>query len=150
MYGSIRTMRSDRLPCLRRCEVQLANVDQALLIVDLQVGLIPTVRDWEPNTFRNSIFAHGAIGKLYNLPTVLTTSVETGPNGPLPKEFLEMYPHAPLIARPGEIDAWDNPDFRKAVEATGKKQVIIAGITTDVCTSSWHNCLFYRKLSNGY
>lgn len=44
-----------------------------------------------------------------------------------------MYPNAPLIARQGEVDAWDNTDFRAAVKATGKKQVIMAGIVTDVC-----------------
>jgi hypothetical protein len=43
-----------------------------------------------------------------------------------------MYPDAPLIKRNGEVNAWDNADFRKAVEATGKKQLIVAGITTDV------------------
>ena len=46
-----------------------------------------------------------------------------------------MHSNAPLIKRPGQVDAWDNADFRAAVEATGKKQVILAGITTDVCTS---------------
>lgn len=44
-----------------------------------------------------------------------------------------MYPDATIIARPGEINAWDNPEFRAAVEATGRKQVIIAGIATEVC-----------------
>ena len=63
----------------------------------------------------------------------MTTSVDIGPNGPLPKEILEMYPSAPLIRRPGEVDAWDNADFRAAVKATGKSQMIVAGITTDVC-----------------
>lgn len=43
-----------------------------------------------------------------------------------------MHPNAPFIKRQGEVDAWDNADFRAAVEATGKKQVILAGITTDV------------------
>ena len=43
-----------------------------------------------------------------------------------------MYPNHTIIHRQGEIDAWDNADFRAAVQATGKKQVIIAGITTDV------------------
>ena len=46
-----------------------------------------------------------------------------------------MWPNAPYIRRNGEVNAWDNAEFRKAVEATGKKQIIIAGITTDVCTS---------------
>jgi nicotinamidase-related amidase len=45
-----------------------------------------------------------------------------------------MHPNAPYIRRNGEVDAWDNPDFKAAVEATGKKQVILAGIVTEVCT----------------
>jgi hypothetical protein len=44
-----------------------------------------------------------------------------------------MYPGAPYIKRQGEVDAWDNPDFRAAVKATGKKQVVLAGIVTEVC-----------------
>ena len=47
-----------------------------------------------------------------------------------------MYPDAPFIKRNGEVNAWDNPDFRKAVEATGRKQVILGGIVTEVCELS--------------
>ncbi len=43
-----------------------------------------------------------------------------------------MHPDAPFIKRQGEVNAWDNADFRAAVRATGKKQVILAGIVTDV------------------
>ena len=46
-----------------------------------------------------------------------------------------MFPNAPFIRRNGEVDAWDNPDFRAAIKATGKTQVILGGITTDVCTA---------------
>jgi hypothetical protein len=81
------------------------------------------------------MIAHASIGKLFDLPVVMSTSAQQGPNGPLPKAILEMYPEAPLIKRQGEVDAWDNPEFREAIEATGKKQVIMAGITTDVCKS---------------
>lgn len=42
---------------------------------------------------------------------------------------------APLVQRHGEVDAWDNPDFRAAIRATNKSQIILAGITTDVCTT---------------
>jgi len=107
----------------------------ALLVVDHQIGLSELVRDYSPTEFRNSILAHAALGKLFSLPTVLTTSADTGPNGALPKEIIEMHPTAPFIHRQGEVDAWDNPDFRAAVEATGKKQIILAGIVTEVCTS---------------
>ncbi|PPQ75690.1 hypothetical protein CVT26_001524 [Gymnopilus dilepis] len=109
--------------------------DAALLVVDHQIGLFQLVRDYEPEQYRNNILAHAAIGKVFNLPTVLTTSAEAGPNGPLPKEIIDMHPNAPLIKRNGEVDAWDNEDFRKAVRATGKKQIIMGGITTDVCTT---------------
>ena len=53
----------------------------------------------------------------------------------MPNEFLDWYPDAPLIRRNGEVNAWDNPEFKAAVKATGKKQVIMAGITTDVSLS---------------
>lgn len=64
---------------------------------------------------------------------------DAGPNGPLPQEILDMYPNAPLIQRQGEVDAWDNPDFRAAIKAANKSQIIMAGIVTDVCelSCSW-------------
>ena len=109
--------------------------NSVLLILDLQVGLYQLARDFDPTLYHNNMVAHAALGKLFDIPTILTTSAQTGPNGPLPKEILDMYPNAPLIMRQGEVDAWDNAEFRAAIEATGKKQVIVAGITTDVCTA---------------
>ncbi|KAJ4398059.1 hypothetical protein N0V91_010463 [Didymella pomorum] len=106
-----------------------------LLILDLQVGLYQLARDWDPTLYKENIMAHAELGKLFDLPVILTTSADTGPNGPLPKEMIEMYPNAPLIRRQGEVNAWDNPEFRAAVEASGKKQIIVAGIVTDVCTA---------------
>lgn len=90
------------------------------------------VRDFAPDQFRNNILAHAALPKIFNIPTILTTSAETGPNGPLPREIAEMHQGAAFIKRNGEVNAWDNPDFRAAVRATGKKQFVIGGITTDV------------------
>lgn len=49
-----------------------------LLVVDHQVGLFQMVRDYQPDEYRNNILAHAAIGKVFNLPTILTTSAETG------------------------------------------------------------------------
>jgi nicotinamidase-related amidase len=107
----------------------------ALLLVDHQVGLFSLVGDYGPDEFKNSVLALAGCGKTFKLPTILTTSAETGPNGVILPELKAMYPDAPFIPRPGQINAWDNDDFVKAVKKTGRKQLIIAGIVTDVCVA---------------
>lgn len=114
---------------------RLDKSDAALLLVDHQAGLISLVQDFGPNEFKNNVLAVAACGKYFGLPTILTTSFEAGPNGPLVPELKELFPDAPYIARPGNINAWDNPDFVAAVEATGKRQLIIAGVVTEVCVA---------------
>lgn len=109
--------------------------DAALLLVDHQTGLISLVQDFSPNEFKNNVLATAACGKYFSLPTILTTSFENGPNGPLVPELKEMFPDAPYIARPGQINAWDNEDFLNAIKKTGKKQLIIAGVVTEVCVA---------------
>lgn len=114
---------------------RLSKDDAAVLLVDHQSGLVSLVQDYSPSEFKNNILALGNLAKFFNLPTILTTSFETGPNGPLVPELKEMFPDAPYIPRPGQINAWDNEDFVQAVQNTGRKQLIIAGIVTDVCVS---------------
>lgn len=107
----------------------------AVLLVDHQTGLTNLVKDFSPDDFKNNVLALADAAKYFNLPTILTTSFEDGPNGPLVPELKEMFPNAPYIARPGQINAWDNEDFVNAIKATGKKQLIIAGIVTEVCVA---------------
>ena len=109
--------------------------DAAVLLVDHQTGLTNLVQDFSPDDFKNNVLALAASAKYFGLPTILTTSFEDGPNGPLVPELKEIFPDAPFIARPGQINAWDNLDFLDAVKATGKKQLIIAGIVTEVCVA---------------
>lgn len=106
-----------------------------VLLVDHQAGLLSLVRDIEPDKFKNNVLALADLAKFFKLPTILTTSFETGPNGPLVPELKELFPDAPYIARPGQINAWDNEDFVKAIKATGKKQLVIAGVVTEVCVA---------------
>lgn len=107
----------------------------AVLLVDHQSGLTNLVHDFSPDEFKNNVLALADAAKYFKLPTILTTSFEDGPNGPLVPELKELFPDAPCIARPGNINAWDNPDFLAAVKATGKKQLIIAGVVTEVCVA---------------
>ncbi|KTT29862.1 hypothetical protein NS201_15510 [Pseudomonas oryzihabitans] len=109
--------------------------DAVVLLIDHQAGLISLVQDFTPSDFKNNVLALANSAKFFGLPTILTTSFEQGPNGPLVPELLELFPEAPYIARPGQINAWDNPDFVAAIKATGRKQLIIAGVVTDVCVA---------------
>jgi len=106
-----------------------------VLLVDHQAGLLSLVRDIDPDKFKNNVLALADMATYFKLPTILTTSFEEGPNGPLVPELKAQFPDAPYIARPGQINAWDNEDFVKAIKATGKKQLIIAGVVTEVCVA---------------
>lgn len=114
---------------------KLSKDNAAVLLVDHQAGLLSLVRDFTPDEFKNNVLALADLAKFFELPTILTTSFEQGPNGPLVPELKAMFPDAPYIARPGQINAWDNADFVAAVKKTGRKQLIIAGVVTDVCVA---------------
>jgi len=107
----------------------------AVLLVDHQAGLLSLVRDIDPDRFKNNVLALGDLARYFELPTILTTSFENGPNGPLVPELKAQFPDAPYIARPGQINAWDNEDFVSAVKATGRRQLLIAGVVTEVCVA---------------
>lgn len=115
--------------------VRLDKNNAAVLLVDHQDGLLSLVRDIDPDKFKNNVLALADIAEYFKLPTILTTSFEDGPNGPLVPELKQKFPNAPYIARPGQINAWDNEDFVNAIKATGKKQLIIAGVVTEVCVA---------------
>lgn len=107
----------------------------AVLLVDHQAGLLSLVRDIEPDQFKNNVLALADLARYFELPTILTTSFEDGPNGPLVPELRQIFPDAPFIPRPGQINAWDNEEFVRAVKATGRKQLVIAGVVTEVCVA---------------
>ena len=67
----------------------------AVLLVDHQTGLLSLVRDIDPDKFRNNVLALADLAKYFKLPTILTTSFEDGPNGPIMRELKDMFPDAP-------------------------------------------------------
>lgn len=105
----------------------------AMLLIDHQTGTMLGVQDIRLDQFRSNVLALAKTAVVHGLPTVLTASYAEGPNGPLMPELLEMFPNSPVIYRPGPISAWDDPNFVAAVEATGRKKLIMAGVTADVC-----------------
>jgi nicotinamidase-related amidase len=107
--------------------------DAVMLLIDHQSGLFQTVGDMPMPALRNHAAALAKIATLSKIPVITTASVPQGPNGPLIPEIHLNAPHAKYVARKGEINAWDNPDFVAAVKATGRKTLIIAGTITSVC-----------------
>ncbi len=107
--------------------------DAVMLLIDHQSGLFQTVNDMPFTTLRRHAAALASMATLAKIPVISTASVPQGPNGPLIPEIHANAPHAKYVARKGEINAWDNPDFVAAVKATGRKTLIIAGTITSVC-----------------
>jgi nicotinamidase-related amidase len=109
--------------------------DTAILLLDHQAGLFQTVKDITLQELRTNTAVLARLATLANIPVFTTASEPFGPNGPLMPEIHQLAPGAVYIGRKGEISAWDNPDFVKAVRATGKKTLIIAGVWTSVCVA---------------
>jgi nicotinamidase-related amidase len=107
--------------------------DAVMLLIDHQSGLFQTVKDMDFTVLRSHAIALAKMATLAKLPVITTASVPQGPNGPLIPEIHQNAPHARYVARRGEINAWDNPDFVAAVKETGRKTLIIAGTITSVC-----------------
>ena len=97
--------------------------DAALVLIDHQSGImqLQLVHDYSPAEFRNNVMALAKLGKVFNLPTVLTTSLGQGPNGPFIPEVVSMFPDVPVIDRPGIISAWDDPALVAAIEKTSQE-----------------------------
>jgi nicotinamidase-related amidase len=107
--------------------------DAVMLLIDHQSGLFQTVGDIPVPELRTRAAALAKMATLAKLPVITTASVPEGPNGPLIPEIHQNAPHAKYVARKGQINAWDSPDFVAAVKATGRKTLIIAGTITSVC-----------------
>lgn len=114
----------------------------AVLFIDQQSGLNSLVRDIPAEDYKNQLSGLVDICNFFKLPYVLTSSNESGPNGPVlsyVQNNLSPDNNAGYIQRNGEINAWDNSDFRNAVisliKNRGVTQFIISGIVTEVCVA---------------
>jgi nicotinamidase-related amidase len=114
---------------------RLTAENAAVLFVDHQTGLANGVQTQSPPEFINNVKALVTIAQIYKLPAVITTSAADGPNGPVMPVVAEGLPKATVVHRPGQINAFDNPDFAAAVKKAGRKKLLIAGISTEVCVA---------------
>ena len=111
----------------------------ALVLVDHQVGTMGWAGELTSQAERDQLRMWTLVitrfAKSAGMPIVLTSSMETQAQGPLLPEFQQLVPaeYAARIQRTGVINAWDDAAFANAVRATGRKKLLMGGLTTDVC-----------------
>jgi nicotinamidase-related amidase len=107
----------------------------ALVLIDHQVGTIQLIRNITSDaSVRNAVIL-GKAALAFDMPIVMTSSQEDHIQGPLHPSLAHTLPaaYAARVKRMGVVNAWDDPNFRKAVEDTGRRQLIMAAVTTDIC-----------------
>ena len=107
----------------------------ALILIDHQVGTLQFVHTMSPEvSLRNAVMLAKA-AKAYGMPIVMTTSQEDHAQGPTAPALQEALPDAykNRVKRTGIVNAWADPNFSAAVRATGRKKLIMAAVTTDIC-----------------
>lgn len=109
--------------------------DTVVLLLDHQTGLFQTVKDVPVRDLRANTVALAKIAELGKMPIIYTASEPDGSNGPIMDELSAAAPNARYVARKGEVSAWDNADFVRAVEATGRRTLVMAGVWTSVCVA---------------
>src|SRR6267143_4413654 len=113
---------------------ELTIQNSVLVLIDHQPAVAINVRSIDLGLLVNNVAALSQVAKAFGVPTVLTT---VGAQGsvlvdPLFKEITDAFPDITPIDRPSS-HAWSHPDVRAAVEATGRKKLVMAGLVTEVC-----------------
>lgn len=111
--------------------------DTVMLLIDHQVGTINFAANRPKDMIINRAATLAKIAKALDIPVVLTTSQEDQMQGAMIPELQKILPeeYANRIKRTGVTNAWDDPNYKKAVlkAGNGRKNVIMAGLTNDVC-----------------
>jgi nicotinamidase-related amidase len=108
----------------------------AILLIDHQVGTMGWVKSISFEEMKRNAVMLAETARILKIPTVLTSSMEEYTQGPLLSELQASLPtaFAERIKRMGIVNAMDDANFAAAVQATGRKKLIVAGVTNDVCT----------------
>jgi nicotinamidase-related amidase len=106
----------------------------AVILVDHQIGLMTGVRDYSTGELKHNVVALAKAAKALNLPIVVVTTARDSMWGPTFPELVEALPGIEIIDR-SSVNAYDDERVAKAIEATGRKKLIFAGISLEVCAA---------------
>jgi nicotinamidase-related amidase len=114
---------------------QFTPENSALALIDYQVGTLQLIRTSSSDLcLRNAVTLASAANAL-KMPVVLTSSQEDRIQGPISPALQKVLPDAfkARVKRQGIVNAWGDPNFSAAIAATGRKNIIMGGVTTDIC-----------------
>lgn len=112
----------------------LTQTNAAVILVDHQVGLMTGVRDYSTGELKHNVVGLARAARELKLPIVVTTTARDSMWGPTFPELVEALPGVQIIDR-GTVNAWDDAHVASAIEATGRKKLIFAGISLEVCAA---------------
>jgi nicotinamidase-related amidase len=112
----------------------LTSENAALILVDHQVGLMTGVRDYSTGELKHNVVALAKAAKALRLPIIVTTTARDSMWGPTFPELVETLPGIEIIDRTS-VNAFDDARVAHAIEATGRKKLIFAGISLEVCAA---------------
>ena len=109
--------------------------EAAMVLIDHQVGTMNWIGSIEKATVEANTRALAKVAIALNMPLVFTSSQEDQMQGMLMPALEDIAPEAfaARVKRPGVVNCWDDSAFAEACRNTGRKQFIMAGVTTEVC-----------------
>ncbi|AKU95565.1 Nicotinamidase family protein YcaC [Labilithrix luteola] len=113
---------------------RLTRKNTAVLLIDHQVGLLTGVRDMPLGELKHNVVALAKTAIVLGMPIIATTTARDSMWGPTTPELVAVLGDRPIVDR-STVNAWDEPRFVQAVEATGRKNLIVAGLSLEVCAS---------------
>jgi nicotinamidase-related amidase len=114
--------------------VPLTSDNAALVLVDHQIGLLNGVRDYSAGELTHNVVALAKAARVLKIPTVVTTTARDTLWGPTLPELVEALPGIQILGRTS-VNVWDDPKVAAAIEATGRRKLIFAGISLEVCAT---------------
>jgi nicotinamidase-related amidase len=115
-----------------RTDSLLTPANSALVIIDYQPNQIGTVKSMNVELLERNIVSVARLGRAYGLPIVLSTVNAAGGQGWTLPSIKDVLSDSVEIDR-SQINSWEDVEFKKAVEATGRKKLIMCALWTEVC-----------------
>ena len=112
----------------------LTSENAAVVLIDHQVGLMTGVRDISTGELKHNVVALAKAAKALKLPIVVTTTARESMWGPTFPELVEALPEIPIIDR-ASVNAFDDEKVAQAITATGRRKLIFAGVSLEICAA---------------